>query len=61
MKTEAQYKLETAVEALETHVAELIVELEKLDPSAAWNSRMKVAAIEGVLEFMKGGLHDNQS
>jgi len=59
MKTEAQYKLETAVEALETQVAELIVELDKLEPSVIWNARMKVAAIEGVLEFMKGGLHDN--
>jgi len=53
IKTEAEYRLETATEGLEKVVQELKVELNSLDPYAAYHARLKVAAIEGILMFMK--------
>jgi len=53
IKTEAEYRLETATRNLERAVKELSIELDSLDPYAAFSAQLKLASIEGILMFMK--------
>jgi hypothetical protein len=52
-KTNAEIKLEIAVNALEEHMEALGRELDKIEITTVWDAKLKFAAIQGVLNYMK--------
>ncbi len=58
IKTEAEIKLEVGLRALEKHLYELDAEIAKLEPTTVWEIAMKAASIQGVVNYMKGDMHN---